>query len=61
MLAFICLLSARVRREEAFSTAELLGNAALGIAALIAIWGLLHSLGVDVIAYIQQQLLTTSF
>jgi hypothetical protein len=44
------------REEEAFSTAELLGNAALGIAALVAIWALMQGLGVDIIDWIGAQL-----
>lgn len=44
----------RMRRGEAgFSTAELLGNAALAILALVVIWGLLKALGVDVINWIR--------
>lgn len=47
----------RVRREEgAFSTAELLGNAALGIAALVAIWALLTNVGRGVIDFITSAL-----
>lgn len=42
--------------EDGFSTAELLGNAALGIAALVAIWAVLQALGVNVITWIQTQL-----
>lgn len=45
------------RDEEGFSTAELLGNAALGIVALVAIWGLLQALGVDIVNWIRGQLL----
>lgn len=41
------------REEEGFSTAELLGNAALAILALVAIWGVLQALGVDVINWIR--------
>ena len=44
-------------REEGFSTAELLGNAALGIAALVAIWAVLQALGVNVVSWIQGQIL----
>lgn len=45
---------ARLRREEAgFTTAELLGNAALAILALLAIWGVLQALGVDVVNWIR--------
>lgn len=43
-------------QEEGFSTAELLGNAALGIAALVAIWLLLQGLGEDVVTWIRGQL-----
>ena len=38
------------------TTAELLGNAALGIAALVAIWGVLQALGMDVMTWIRGQL-----
>jgi hypothetical protein len=47
-------LLGRLHREDAgFSTAELLGNAALGIAALVAIWALLTQVGVGVIDFIR--------
>lgn len=50
--------TARLHREEGgFSTAELLGNAALGIIALVVIWGLLQQLGVDVVEYVRQSLI----
>lgn len=39
--------------EEGMTTAELLGNAALGIAALVAIWALLQAIGLDVMEYIR--------
>ena len=35
--------------ESGMTTAELLGNAALGVLALVVIWGLLQALGVDII------------
>jgi hypothetical protein len=44
------------RDDDGFSTAELLGNAALGIAALIAIWAVLQALGVNVVQWIGQQI-----
>ncbi len=47
----------RLRREEGLSTAELLGNAALAIAALVVIWGLLQALGVDVVDWIRTKIL----
>jgi hypothetical protein len=43
--------------QSGFSTAELLGNAALAIVALVAIWALLQTLGVDVINWIKGQIL----
>lgn len=42
----------RLAAEDGFSTAELLGNAALGVLALVAIWGALQALGVDVVEMI---------
>lgn len=42
--------------EDGFSTAELLGNAALGIAALVAIWAAMQALGVEVVVWIRGQL-----
>jgi hypothetical protein len=50
--------STALRRDEedGFSTAELLGNAALGIVALIAIWGVLQALGISVVSWIGAQL-----
>ncbi|MBW3601630.1 MAG: hypothetical protein KY434_02890 [Actinobacteria bacterium] len=46
------------RTDGGFSTAELLGNAALGVAALIVIWALLQGLGADVVDWIRGQLLS---
>ena len=43
--------------ERGLSTAELLGNAALAIAALVVIWGVLQTLGVDVVNWIRAQIL----
>lgn len=43
--------------QEGFSTAELLGNAALGIIALIVIWGAMRALGLDIVEMIRAQLL----
>ena len=42
--------------ERGMTTAELLGNAALGIAALVAIWAVLQTLGLDVVDWIRGQL-----
>ena len=53
-------LVARVRSaaesEDGMTTAELLGNAALGIAALVAIWAVLQTLGLDIVNWIRGQL-----
>lgn len=43
--------------ERGLNTAELLGNAALAILALIAIWAALQALGLDIVAWIRTQLL----
>lgn len=51
-------LLARVQRsEEGMTTAELLGNAALGVLALVAIWTVLQGLGVDIVNWIRGQLI----
>jgi hypothetical protein len=42
--------------EGGLTTAELLGNAALGIAALVAIWAVVQTLGLDVVNWIRGQL-----
>ena len=39
--------------ERGMATAELLGNAALGIAALVAIWAVLQAVGLDVMEWIR--------
>ena len=58
MVEMITDLLQRLRDEDdAFSTAELLGNAALGIIALVAIWALLQALGLNVVSWISEQLL----
>ncbi|MCE2527515.1 MAG: hypothetical protein J4G00_08285 [Actinomycetia bacterium] len=44
------------RREEGLSTAELLGNAALAVVALLAIWAVLQALGTDIVGWIRNQL-----
>jgi hypothetical protein len=48
--------SRRAVEEAGMTTAELLGNAALGIAALVAIWAVLQTLGLDVVDWIRGQL-----
>ena len=44
------------RREDGLSTAELLGNAALAVVALLAIWAVLQALGTDIVGWIRDQL-----
>ena len=46
----------RCSPEAGMTTAELLGNAALGIAALVAIWAVMQTLGLDVVNWIRGQL-----
>lgn len=43
--------------EAGLTTAELLGNAALGIAALVLIWGGLQALGLDIVDWIRSQVI----
>lgn len=43
--------------DRGLNTAELMGNAALAIAALVIIWGALQALGVDIVGWIRIQLL----
>jgi hypothetical protein len=52
----VIALRLRVQAEDGMTTAELLGNAALGIAALVAIWAVLQSLGLQVVDWIRGQL-----
>lgn len=62
LVPFLSTLLRRIDRpvdpgdESGFSTAELLGNAALGIAALVAIWAVLQVLGMDVVNWIRGQI-----
>lgn len=59
LLVRLALLRDRlVAEEDGFSTAELLGNAALGVVALVVIWGLLRTLGVDVVEMIRSQIMS---
>ncbi len=44
------------RGQGGLSTAELLGNAALAVVALLAIWALLQALGTDIVGWIRGQL-----
>jgi hypothetical protein len=43
--------------DRGLNTAELMGNAALAIAALVVIWGALQVLGVDIVGWIRSQLM----
>ena len=45
------------RGESGMTTAELLGNAALGVLALVVIWGLLQTLGVDIVKSLRDALI----
>jgi len=49
---------AKSNDESGFTTAELLGNAALGVVAVVVIWGLLQAVGVDVVARIRELILS---
>jgi hypothetical protein len=46
-----------ISNEAGLTTAELLGNAALGVLALVAIWALMQQLGLDIVAWIRSQLI----
>jgi hypothetical protein len=54
--SFLGRFSRAAVEEAGMTTAELLGNAALGIAALVAIWAVLQTLGLDVVDWIRGQL-----
>lgn len=45
------------RDERGLNTAELMGNAALAIGALVVIWAALEVLGLDVVNWIRTQIL----
>lgn len=50
-------LTAMRTDDRGLNTAELMGNAALAIAALVVIWGALQALGVDVVQWIRVELI----
>ena len=53
------LTTLRARLDEGgFSTAELLGNAALGVVALVVIWAGLKTVGLDVVEMVRSELLS---
>ncbi|HEY3834193.1 MAG TPA: hypothetical protein VGO03_18015 [Acidimicrobiia bacterium] len=43
--------------QRGMATAELLGNAALGIAALVVIWGALQALGLNIVSWITSKVI----
>ncbi len=43
--------------DRGLNTAELMGNAALAIAALVVIWAALETLGIEVVGWIRGALL----
>ena len=43
--------------KRGMATAELLGNAALGIAALVVIWGALQALGLNIVQWITSKVI----
>ena len=43
--------------DRGLNTAELMGNAALAIAALVVIWGALQALGLDIVAWMRAELI----
>ena len=58
MLQYLYVIYTRIRRSEAgLATAELLGNAALGVAALVVIWAALQALGLDIVDWIRAQVM----
>ncbi|CAN5851836.1 hypothetical protein BH23ACT4_BH23ACT4_06570 [soil metagenome] len=50
-------LSQLKESDRGLNTAELMGNAALAIAALVVIWGALQVLGVDLVDWIRGSLI----
>ena len=56
LLAFVESTKQRLLDDEdGLSTAELLGNAALAIGALVIIWGALEVAGVNIVGWIEDQ------
>jgi hypothetical protein len=51
------MIGRQLRAEAGFGTAELLGNAALGVAVLVVIWALLQGLGSEVVEWIRVQIM----
>ena len=58
MLQYLHFVLRRIRRTQAgLATAELLGNAALGVAALVLIWAAMQALGLDIVTWIRGQVM----
>ena len=55
-ISLVARVGSAARSEDGMTTAKLLGNAALGIAALVAIWAVLQALGLDIVNWIRGQL-----
>jgi hypothetical protein len=56
LLGFVESVKERLlTNDEGLSTAELLGNAALAIGALVIIWGALEVAGVNIVGWIEDQ------
>ena len=55
-IGLVARVGSAAESEDGMTTAELLGNAALGIAALVAIWAVLQTLGLDIVNWIRGQL-----
>lgn len=57
MAAFLENALDRIRREErGLNAGQLLGNLALGVVALLAIWAALRVLGIDIVEVIREGL-----
>ncbi len=46
--------------ESGFTTAELLGNAAIGVVAIVIIWAALRAVGINIIAKFSDLLVTNN-
>ncbi len=58
MLSALSAWTKTLRNDDrGLNTAELMGNAALAIAALVVIWGALQLLGLDIVNWIRAQLI----
>ena len=58
MLPAIRALAHAMRTDDrGLNTAELMGNAALAIAALVVIWAALQALGLDIVDWMRGQLI----